>query len=137
MVASVQRKLNSKLKLTKKARLKTDGVYGPATIRAMKKFQKASGLRATGTTDRATWDAIGFANRTDLTILRVGSRHPSVSTLQRSLAKVLKKKIPATGTFTTSLSTHVKVFQKRSKIKATGVVDNTTWTVLSATVARV
>jgi hypothetical protein len=31
----------------------------------------------------------------------------------------------------------VKVFQKRSKIKATGVVDNTTWTVLSATVARV
>jgi SpoIID/LytB domain protein len=136
MVVSIQKKLNSKLKLKGKARLKVDGIYGPATIRAMKKYQKSVQLRATGVTDRATWETIGYANRTDLVVLRTGSRHPSVSTLQRSLGKVLKKKISVTGVFTTSLANDVKTFQRRAKLKRTGVVNLDTWTVLAATSAR-
>jgi peptidoglycan hydrolase-like protein with peptidoglycan-binding domain len=66
----------------------------------------------------------------------VGSRHPSVSTLQRSLAKVLKKKIPVTGVYTTSLANDVKTFQKRANLKPVGRVGPSTWTVLIATAAR-
>jgi peptidoglycan hydrolase-like protein with peptidoglycan-binding domain len=136
MVSSLQKKLNATLGLKGKSRLKVDGVYGAGTVRAMQKFQTSAGLPATGTTDRATWDAIGFANRIDLAILRVGSRHPSVSTLQRSLAKVLKKKIPVTGVYTTSLANDVKTFQKRANLKPVGRVGPSTWTVLIATAAR-
>jgi SpoIID/LytB domain protein len=136
MVKSVQKKLNAVLGLKGKARLRTDGMYGTGTITAMKKFQTSAGLPATGVTNRATWDAIGFSNRADLAILRVGSRHPSVSTLQRSLAKVLKKKIRVTGVYTTSLANDVKTFQRRANLKPVGRVGPSTWTVLVATVAR-
>lgn len=136
MVSSIQKKLNAVLGLKGKARLRIDGVYGAGTIRAMKRFQTSAGLPVTGVTDRATWDAIGFANRTDLAVLRVGSRHPSVSTLQRSLAKVLKKKIRVTGVYTTSLANDVKTFQKRANLKPVGRVGPSTWTVLIATAAR-
>jgi SpoIID/LytB domain protein len=136
MVSSIQKKLNATLGLKGKARLKVDGVYGTGTVNAMKRFQTSAGLPATGVTDRATWDAIGFANRIDLAVLRVGSRHPSVSTLQRSLAKVLKKKIRVTGVYTTSLANDVKTFQKRANLKPVGRVGPSTWTVLIATAAR-
>jgi SpoIID/LytB domain protein len=136
MVSSIQKKLNATLGLKGRARLRIDGVYGAGTIRAMKKFQASAGLPTTGVTDRATWDAIGFANRIDLAVLRVGSRHPSVSTLQRSLAKVLKKKIRVTGVYTTSLANDVKTFQKRANLKPVGRVGPSTWTVLIATAAR-
>jgi peptidoglycan hydrolase-like protein with peptidoglycan-binding domain len=135
MVQSIQKKLNAVLLLKKGKRLATDGDFGTGTANAVKKFQSQASLPVTGTVDRATWDAIGFAGRIDLAVLKVGSRHPAVSSIQRALSKVLKKKISPTGRFTLSLANDVKIFQKRAKLKASGRVGPSTWTSLMATAA--
>jgi peptidoglycan hydrolase-like protein with peptidoglycan-binding domain len=135
MVQSIQKKLNAVLLLKKGKRLATDGDFGTGTANAVKTFQAQASLPVTGTVDRATWDAIGFAGRIDLAVLKVGSRHPAVTSVQRALAKVLKKKISPTGRFTVSLANDVKTFQKRAKLKASGRVGPSTWTSLMATAA--
>jgi peptidoglycan hydrolase-like protein with peptidoglycan-binding domain len=135
MVTVVQKKLNLALKLAGKSRLATDGAFGTGTERAVRAFQTASVLPVSGIVDRATWDALGLAGRMDLAVLKVGSRHPAVSSLQQALAKVLKKKIATTGVFTTALANDVKLFQKRVKLPVSGRVGPSTWKVLTATSA--
>jgi len=135
MVTVVQKKLNLALNLVGKSRLATDGVFGAGTERAVRAFQTVSVLPVSGIVDRATWDALGLAGRIDLAVLKVGSRHPAVSSLQQALSKVLKKKISNTGVFTTSLANDVKLFQKRVKLPVNGRVGPSTWKVLTATAA--
>ena len=135
MVTIVQKKLNLALKLRGKSRLATDGAFGAGTERAVRAFQTASVLPVSGIVDRATWDALGLAGRVDLAVLKVGSRHPAVSSLQQALSKVLKKKITSTGIFTTALANHVKLFQKRVKLPVNGRVGPSTWKVLTAAAA--
>ena len=132
MVTVVQKKLNLALKLVGKSRLATDGAFGIGTERAVRAFQTASVLPVSGIVDRATWDALGLAGRIDLAVLKVGSRHPAVSSLQQALSKVLKKKIASTGIFTTALANDVKLFQKRVKLPVSGRVGPSTWKVLTA-----
>ena len=136
MVTSAQKKLNALLALKGKARLATDGQFGRGTVKAVKAFQASANIPVTGIIDRTTWNTMGFANRIDLAVLKVGSVHPSVATIQRSLAKVLKKRISATGRFTSSLASDVKTFQKRAGLKPSGRVGPQTWNVLMAAVAR-
>lgn len=133
MVTVVQKKLNLALKLAGKSKLATDGAFGTGTERAVRAFQTASVLPVSGIVDRATWDALGLAGRIDLAVLKVGSRHPAVSSLQQALSKVLKKKIASTGIFTTALANDVKLFQKRVKLPVSGRVGPSTWKVLTAT----
>jgi hypothetical protein len=135
MVTVVQKKLNIALNLVGKTRLATDGSFGSGTERAVRAFQTASVLPVSGIVDRATWDALGLAGRIDLAVLKVGSRHPAVASLQQALSKVLKKKIANTGVFTTSLANDVKLFQKRVKLPVNGRVGPSTWKVLTAAVA--
>ena len=135
MVTVVQKKLNLALNLVGKSRLATDGAFGAGTERAVRAFQTVSVLPVSGIVDRATWDALGLAGRIDLAVLKVGSRHPAVSSLQQALSKVLKKKISNTGVFTTSLANDVKLFQKRVKLPVNGRVGPSTWKVLTATAA--
>ena len=135
MVTVVQKKLNIALNLVGKARLATDGAFGPGTERAVRAFQTASVLPVSGIVDRATWDALGLAGRVDLAVLKVGSRHPAVSSLQQALSKVLKKKIANTGIFTTALANDVKLFQKRVNLPVNGRVGPSTWKMLTATAA--
>jgi hypothetical protein len=135
MVTVVQKKLNLALNLVGKSRLATDGAFGAGTERAVRAFQTVSVLPVSGIVDRATWDALGLAGRIDLAVLKVGSRHPAVSSLQQALSKVLKKKISNTGVFTTSLANDVKLFQKRVKLPVSGRVGPSTWKVLTATAA--
>ncbi|MSZ96658.1 MAG: hypothetical protein F2579_04350, partial [Actinobacteria bacterium] len=104
MVQSIQKKLNAVLALKGSKRLVTDGQFGTGTANAVKVFQTTASLPVTGIVDRATWDAIGFAGRVDLAVLKVGTKHPAVSSIQRALAKVLKKKIKTTGVYSSSLA---------------------------------
>jgi len=136
MVTSAQKKLNALLALKGKARLATDGQFGRGTVNAVKAFQASANIPVTGVIDRTTWNSMGFADRIDLAVLRVGSVHPSVATIQRSLAKVLKKRISPTGRFTSSLANDVKTFQKRAGLKPSGRVGPHTCNTLIAAVAR-
>ena len=135
MVTVVQKKLNLALNRVGTSRLATDGAFGSGTERAVRAFQTASVLPVSGIVDRATWDALGLAGRVDLAVLKVGSRHPAVSSLQQALSKVLKKKIANTGVFTTALANDVKLFQKRVNLPVNGRVGPSTWKVLTATAA--
>jgi SpoIID/LytB domain protein len=132
MVTVVQKRLNLALNLVGKSRLATDGAFGAGTERAVRAFQTASVLPVSGIVDRATWDALGLAGRIDLAVLKVGSRHPAVSSLQQALAKVLKKKVANTGVYTTALANDVKLFQKRVNLPVNGRVGPSTWKVLTA-----
>lgn len=136
MIKTVQKRLNSQMQLSSRSRIRIDGKYGTSTIRVVKRFQKSVGLRRSGVIDRATWDALGLANRSDLGVLRVGTRSASVKSLQTALGRVLKKKITPTGVFTTSLANDVKTYQRRAQMKASGRVGPQTWTSLMVTVAR-
>ena len=127
MVVSVQKKLNAVMNLKGSKRLATDGDFGKGTVRTVKAFQASVSLPQTGTVDRTTWDAMGLAMRSDLAVLKVGSRHPAVSSVQRALAKVLRKKIPTTGLFSSSLARDVKLYQKRAGFKQSGRVGPQTW----------
>jgi len=135
MVKTVQKTLNSAMKLKGKKKLATDGDFGPGTARAVKAFQVKMNLPPTGTVDRTTWEAMGLGGRKDLAVLQTGSRHPSVATLQRALARVLRKKISASGLFTSSLARDVKTYQRRAKIRPSGKVGPSTWASLMAAAA--
>ena len=136
MVKTVQRRLNSRLKLSGRNRLAVDGKYGPISSRAVEKFQRAAGIRVSGQIDRATWDALGLSRRSDLGVLGVGTRSASVKSLQTALGRVLEKNIRPTGVYTASLANDVKAYQRRAKIKADGRVGPETWTSLMVAVAR-
>jgi SpoIID/LytB domain protein len=137
MVLALQKKLNIVLNLKGVKRVGTDGIYGPGTIKAVKAFQASAQLPVTGVTDRATWEAVGFVNRADLAVLKLGTKHPAVKTVQQALAKVLKTKITADGVYSSSLVNYVKTFQKRAGVPQSGKVGAGTWTLLMATLARV
>ena len=133
MVASLQKRLNNVLNLKGKKRLLPDGLYGAATIKAVKAFQTQATLPSSGKVDRGTWEALGLAARPELSVLMKGTRHPAVLSVQRALSKVLKKKIPNGLVFSSTLTNEVKTFQRRMKIPATGKVDIATWSTLMAT----
>ena len=54
-----------------------DGVNGPRTAAALKAYQKAQGLEATGRPDDATLAKLGGANRTPSTTQSGGDTRPS------------------------------------------------------------
>ena len=135
MVTTVQKRLNAAMKLKGSKRLAVDGAFGPGTARAVKAFQVKMALPPTGKVDRATWEAMGLGGQTRLIVLQIGSKHPSVATLQRALARVLRKKISATGRFTWSLANDVKTYQRRAKIRPSGKVGPSTWSSLMAAAA--
>ena len=111
-------------------------MFGRATADAVRSFQTTVNLPATGSVDRATWDALGLTARPELAVLKSGTRHPAVRTVQRALAKVLRTNIAADGVFGPSLARHVKTFQARAGLPQSGRVGPSTWAVLMATAAR-
>lgn len=57
LIEDLQRTLNARGKPSPE--LTVDGEFGPATQNALRDFQRASGLEATGVTDAQTWAALG------------------------------------------------------------------------------
>ena len=107
-VASVQKALG----------LKVDRVYGPATRRAVKRFQRRRGLKADGIVGPATWAAIKRVRA------RQTARGGGSSSSRRGAVRLLQRKlgITADGVFGPGTAAAVKAFQRRHGLTADGVV---------------
>jgi cell wall-associated NlpC family hydrolase len=112
-VAAVQRWLG----------LDVDRFFGPATQRAVKRFQRRRGLTADGIVGAATWRALKRSARRSSGSSRAtkGSR---VRLLQRELG------VAADGVFGPATSRAVRRFQRRRGLTADGVVGPATWRAL-------
>ena len=123
-VAKVQRWLNQP----------ADGIFGPATRAAVKRFQRRQGLTADGVVGPATWAALRrghrAAQRHSTSAPRVRSRGRAVRTLQRAL------NITADGVFGPATEAAVKAFQRAHGLTADGVVGPATWAALGHPGAR-
>jgi hypothetical protein len=61
--ARVQRRGSSVALLQRKLGVAADGVFGPGTARAVKRFQRRHGLTADGVVGPSTWSALGVRGR--------------------------------------------------------------------------
>jgi hypothetical protein len=104
-VATVQRWLG----------LHVDRIFGPATRRAVKRFQRRHHLTADGVVGSRTWHALKRAQTVS---------HASVKLLQRALG------ITADGVFGPATQAAVKAFQRAHGLTADGIVGPATWAAL-------
>jgi peptidoglycan hydrolase-like protein with peptidoglycan-binding domain len=119
-----------------------DGLFGQHTQAAVRRWQTARSLPATGVVSADTWRALLVRNaapapttgRThpELTryaglTLRMGSHGRAVTALQHRLYYR-----HAGGRFGAGTSARVRVFQRRHHLPATGVVAARTWRALGA-----
>jgi peptidoglycan hydrolase-like protein with peptidoglycan-binding domain len=111
-----------------------DGSYRATTATAVKKFQTAHKLTATGVVDGRTWAALELAVHPLLpywgTVLKSGSKGAAVVALQKAL------RIKADGTYGPTTVTAVKALQKAAKLTQTGVVGTVTWKAVEARMPR-
>lgn len=105
--------------------ISTDGIFGPATESAVRKFQTDNGLASDGIVGRRTWEKINNLNPTAVT-LRRGSRGVETYYLQQ---KLLSKLYPVTvdGVFGPATETQVRAFQSENGLASDGIVGRRTW----------
>ncbi|MBD5136181.1 MAG: CHAP domain-containing protein [Lachnospiraceae bacterium] len=105
-----------------KAGLSVDGIFGPATKKAVIKFQKSKSLSQDGIVGEKTWTKLTSVNQ---------SKSSNKPNLTRAIQVLLNNKISAkltvNGKFNESTKNAVIKFQKSKKIKADGVVNAKTW----------
>ena len=135
MVRTLQVALNKALNL-KKRRIVLDGIFGASTAARVTKYETMMGLPVDGVVDEAVWKALGLDQRPALSVLKTGTRHAAVKTVQASLARVMKISLPATGVYDKTTAASVREFQKRVNLRPSGVVNRATWLALMTTSAQ-
>jgi peptidoglycan hydrolase-like protein with peptidoglycan-binding domain len=102
--------------------VRVDGVFGPSTVRAVKRAQRRHRLEPDGVAGPATWRALRRARAARGSAS--GSRRASVRLLQRRLG------VAADGVFGPATARAVRRFQRRRGLTADGVVGPATWRAL-------
>jgi peptidoglycan hydrolase-like protein with peptidoglycan-binding domain len=129
-----------------------DGIYGVATANAVRQFQQAKGLLATGAVDQQTLAALGSAPAApaqpaapapaaaapaataSIVGLAMGMRGPAVQTLQRALMNMgWTIAGGADGVFGAGTRAVLVKAQQANGVPATGVVDEATARLFNAT----
>ena len=119
------------------ASLKVDGVFGSATLRAVKNRQSAAGIGVDGVVGPKTWNALtggsssapAAGSSSSQPKLRHGSRGSAVSTLQSGLnARGANLKVD--GVFGAATGSAVRSLQSAAGIGVDGVVGPKTWNAL-------
>jgi hypothetical protein len=106
------------------AGLTVDGVFGTATLNAVKTFQSAHGLTVDGQVGPQTWQALVIT-------VQQGSTGSAVKAVQSQLtAHGIATTVD--GDFGPITDANVRTFQTRVGLTETGVVDSTTWLYLVA-----
>jgi hypothetical protein len=103
--------------------------FGPLTWQAVRSFQRARRLPATGRTDARTWTAL-LASGTRPVVKR-GVAGAPVRRVQRALNAALPGSIAVTGIFDARTASAVRRYQQRVGTAATGVVTGATWDALA------
>jgi peptidoglycan hydrolase-like protein with peptidoglycan-binding domain len=111
-----------------------DGIFGPGTRRALKRFQRAHGLTPDGVAGPATWRALGI--RGHHAILKAkGARHAVLRhrhASKGSAVRLLQRRlgIGADGIFGPGTRRALKRFQRAHGLTADGVAGPATWSAL-------
>lgn len=129
-----------------------DGIYGPATVSAVSKFQRIHGLPVTGITDQNTWEQIVAEFEPALVyideaeplliilepnqVIRRGERHPNIYVVQAILAVMedaYKSIGPVNHNGILDEPTYVALsnFQRMHGLPTTGQLDKRTWKALA------
>lgn len=111
------------------------GVFGDLTKDAVKAFQTANGLEATGEADAQTCARLYADDAVALRMpgtLHVGDDDDYVNALQRDLAGLGYFDRNLTGIFGATTETAVRLFQMANGLPATGEADPTTLTLLES-----
>ena len=112
-----------------------DGVYGPATVDAVKALQQAHGLPSTGAVDKATAAAL----QSDLAAKGGAIAQEAVAStaaVQQTLKLAGFWDGPVDGAWTPELTKALKAFQTELGVKPTGTVDEATIAALEKAMAR-
>ncbi len=112
-----------------------DGVYGPATVEAVRSLQEAHDLPATGTVDTATAAAL----ESDLADQGGAAEQQSTATtaaVQQTLFLTGFWTGPVDGEWTPALTEALKAFQTELGVKPTGTVDAATIAALERVIAE-
>jgi peptidoglycan hydrolase-like protein with peptidoglycan-binding domain len=112
-----------------------DGVYGPATVDAVKALQQAHGLPVTGTVDKATEAAL----QAELQKVGGAAAHEAVAStaaVQQTLKLAGFWDGPVDGNWTPALTEALKAFQKGLGVTPTGTVDAATVAALEKAIAK-
>jgi cell wall-associated NlpC family hydrolase len=110
--------------------LPADGIFGPATRRAVKRFQRGHDLAADGVVGPATWAALRAAGGRS-TNRRTSSRAPT----KRGRVRLLQRRlgIAVDGVFGPATHAAVRRFQRAHGLTADGIVGPATWAALGHT----
>jgi murein L,D-transpeptidase YcbB/YkuD len=112
-----------------------DGVYGPATVDAVKALQKAHGLPVTGTIDKAT-DAALQADLQAKSGAAAQQALASTAAVQQTLKLAGYWTGPVDGNWTPALTEALKNFQTALGVEPTGTVDPATVAALQHAIAK-
>lgn len=128
--------------------LNTDGIYGPETTEAVRKFQETRNLPQTGLADYETWDRIfgEYQDTVNLTNealpfhvypievleIKLGDSGDAVVVVQLLLNKFASKysnlkNVNVTGKYNIETADAVKNFQSITLLEPTGTVNKPTW----------
>jgi peptidoglycan hydrolase-like protein with peptidoglycan-binding domain len=99
-------------RLQERLGIDADGIFGPATEKAVRDFQTSAGLAVDGIAGPDTFASLGL---NELVLLRVGTRGETVKKLQEALG------IDADGKFGRATEKAVKDFQTANGLDADGL----------------